>query len=84
MKAKDFIFTVVLTVMSLPLAAQDTYPSAKREADFDVVVQPGDSIQLTIEQAPPTPEKPFIILIRKGVYRQKVIMLYGYIQKKEQ
>ncbi len=47
---------------------------AKHEADFDVVVQPGDSIQLAIEQAPEQPEKPFKILIRKGVYHQKVII----------
>lgn len=46
----------------------------KHEADFDVVVQPGDSIQLAIEQAPEQPEKPFKILIRKGVYHQKVII----------
>jgi len=46
----------------------------KHEADFDVVVQPGDSIQLAIEQAPLKPTEPFKILIRKGVYHQKVII----------
>ena len=46
----------------------------KREADFDAVVHPGDSIQLAIEQAPARPSQPFKILIRKGVYRQKVII----------
>ena len=42
--------------------------------DFDVIVQPGDSIQLAIEQAPAVPAAPFKILIRKGVHRQKVII----------
>ena len=65
----------------------------KHEADFDVIVNPGDSIQLAIEQAPAIMEngkwtarpegtldpsrmdnEPFKILIRKGVYRQKVII----------
>ena len=31
----------------------------KDVADFDAVVNPGDSIQLAIEKAPATPEKPF-------------------------
>jgi len=43
-------------------------------ADFDAVVSPGDSIQLAIEQAPAEPQQPYKILIRKGVYRQKVII----------
>ena len=42
--------------------------------DFDAVVNPGDSIQLAIEQAPQRPEKPYKILIRKGTYQQKVII----------
>ena len=42
--------------------------------DFDAVVNAGDSIQLAIEQAPAMPEKPYKILIRKGTYRQKVII----------
>ena len=46
----------------------------KLAEDFDVVVHPGDSIQLAIERAPAVPEEPFKILIRKGVYRQKVII----------
>lgn len=46
----------------------------KDVADFDAVVNPGDSIQLAIEKAPATPEKPFKILIRKGTYNQKVII----------
>jgi len=46
----------------------------KNAADFDAVVNPGDSIQLAIEKAPATPEKPYTILIRKGTYNQKVII----------
>ena len=45
-----------------------------KAADFDVVVKPGESIQLAIEQAPAAPQEPFKILIRKGVYRQKVVL----------
>lgn len=47
---------------------------AKNVSDFDAVVNPGDSIQLAIEKAPVTPDKPFKILIRKGTYHQKVII----------
>ena len=43
-------------------------------ADFDAVVNPGDSIQLAIEQAPSKPSAPYKILIRKGTYHQKVII----------
>ena len=43
-------------------------------AAFDAVVNPGDSIQLAIENAPEHPAEPYKILIRKGTYRQKVII----------
>ncbi|MBO5466537.1 MAG: pectate lyase [Prevotella sp.] len=43
-------------------------------ADFDAVVNAGQSIQTAIESAPATPEKPYKILIRKGTYNQKVII----------
>ena len=43
-------------------------------ADFDAVVAPGDSLQLAIERAPAQPQQPYKILIRRGVYRQKVIL----------
>ncbi len=46
----------------------------KQESDFDVIVRPGDSIQLAIEKASASPQQPFKILIRNGVYRQKVII----------
>ena len=41
---------------------------------FDVVVNPGQSIQDAIEKAPETPVSPFKILILKGNYNQKVII----------
>ena len=44
------------------------------DADFDAIVTAGQSIQAAIEQAPQQPEKPFKILIRKGLYEQKVII----------
>lgn len=43
-------------------------------ADFDAVVNVGESIQTAIDKAPENPEKPFKILIRKGTYNQKVII----------
>jgi len=43
-------------------------------ADFDVVVNPGESIQEAISKAPANTDKPFTILIRKGTYQQKVII----------
>lgn len=43
-------------------------------ADFDAVVNAGESIQAAIDKAPENPEKPFKILIRKGTYNQKVII----------
>ena len=41
---------------------------------FDMTVNPGESIQDAISNAPANPEKPFKILIRNGVYNQKVII----------
>ena len=43
-------------------------------ADFDAVVGVGQSIQAAIDQAPEQPSKPYKILIRKGIYEQKVIV----------
>lgn len=41
---------------------------------FDVVVEPGMSIQAAIEKAPANPTTPFKILVRNGTYNQKVII----------
>lgn len=46
----------------------------KDAADFDAVVNAGESIQAAIEKAPRQPSKPYKILIRKGLYAQKVII----------
>jgi len=46
----------------------------KDMADFDAVVNEDERIQTAIEKAPERPEKPFKIFIRKGIYRQKVII----------
>ncbi len=46
----------------------------KPAKDFDAVVNGGESIQKAIEKAPANPEKPFCILIRKGLYNQKVVI----------
>ncbi|MCM1137229.1 MAG: pectate lyase [Muribaculum sp.] len=44
------------------------------ETLFDVVVKRGENIQAAIEKAPENGTKPFKILIKKGVYNQKVII----------
>ncbi len=41
---------------------------------FDAVVHAGESIQAAIEQAPEHSAQPYKILIRKGIYNQKVII----------
>lgn len=46
----------------------------KDMADFDAIVRAGESIQAAIEQAPLQGGKPFKIFIRKGIYRQKVVI----------
>ena len=46
----------------------------KKASDFDAVVNAGESIQAAIEKAPENPDKPFCILIRKGLYEQKVVI----------
>ncbi|MBO4316088.1 MAG: pectate lyase, partial [Prevotella sp.] len=46
----------------------------KDMSDFDAIVNPNESIQAAIEQAPESPETPYKIFIRKGTYNQKVII----------
>ena len=41
---------------------------------FDTIVNDGERIQDAIEKAPENPAKPFKILIRNGVYHEKVII----------
>lgn len=56
---------------TMPLAP---YPAMKLASDFDAVVNAGESIQKAIEKAPENSDKPFLILIRKGLYEQKVVI----------
>ncbi len=46
----------------------------KDPKDFDAVVNAGERIQEAIEKAPQRPDKPYKILVRKGTYREKVIV----------
>lgn len=53
----------------------DMYRAPRKDmADFDAVVNPGESIQAAIEKAPATPTSPYKIFIKKGTYNQKVII----------
>lgn len=49
------------------------YP-AVNESLFDVVVNRGESIQAAIEKAPENGTEPFKILVKKGLYNEKVII----------
>lgn len=42
--------------------------------DFDAVVEAGGSIQAAVDRAPEAPQQPYKILVRKGTYREKVII----------
>lgn len=42
--------------------------------NHNAIVFPGNSIQAAIESAPQHPEKPYVILIKNGVYNEKVII----------
>ena len=55
------------------MAAEIPVP-VKHATDFDAVVNAGESIQAAIEKAPEHSDKPFLILIRKGLYEQKVVI----------
>ena len=68
-KMKCMFLMAVLMLMSM-LTACAAGPNPK---DYDVVVREGESIQAAIEQAPEKPERPFTILVCKGLYEQKVI-----------
>ncbi len=41
---------------------------------YQAIVSPGESIQAAIESAPEIPKKPYVILIKNGIYNEKVII----------
>src|SRR4051812_49124715 len=41
---------------------------------YQAVVMPGKSIQAAIESAPEKPMKPYVILVKNGIYNEKVII----------
>lgn len=51
----------------------DSISKPKLES-FDAIVKAGERIQDAIEQAPENPTRPYKILIRNGVYHEKVII----------
>jgi hypothetical protein len=48
--------------------------SASYAQRHHATVSPGESIQTAIEAAPETPSEPYVILIKNGIYNQKVII----------
>lgn len=53
----------------------DMVPISKPKLEsFDAIVKVGERIQDAIEQAPENPTRPYKILIRNGVYHEKVII----------
>lgn len=61
------IFSLVLCCTLL----QCVFLQAQR---YQAIVLPGASIQAAIEAAPAKPEKPYVILIKNGIYKEKVII----------
>jgi len=41
---------------------------------YQAIVSPGASIQSAIEAAPEKPDKPYVILVKNGIYKEKVII----------
>lgn len=64
MKKMFFLLTILCVVGLFDLRAQK----------IDAVVRPGESIQAALEAAPEKPQKPYIIKILNGIYREKVII----------
>ncbi|MDD2299823.1 MAG: pectate lyase [Fermentimonas sp.] len=53
------------------------YPAWKKKwgiVNYDAIVSPGETIQAAIESAPENPEESYVILIKNGIYNEKVII----------
>lgn len=74
----DPLHKVSISLSTKGINENGTYNMYRRpivdEANFDAVVQAGQSIQAAIEAAPEKPSKPYKILIKKGTYLEKVII----------
>ncbi|MBQ7419833.1 MAG: pectate lyase [Prevotella sp.] len=69
---------VTISLTTKGMNENGTYDMYARPAihlsDFDAIVEAGQSIQAAIEKAPAQPAQPYKILIKKGIYDQKVII----------
>ena len=54
--------------------AASSVPASLSAPAVQAVVEPGQSIQAAIGAAPEQPAEPYVILIKKGTYREKVII----------
>ena len=68
---KHLTMTLLLAVCCLLATAQ---PPKVNEQLFDAVVVRGGSIQQAIDNAPENPTAPYKILVKKGLYHEKVII----------
>ena len=68
---KHLTMTLLLAVCCLLAMAQ---PPKVNEQLFDAVVVRGGSIQQAIDNAPEHPTAPYKILVKKGLYHEKVII----------
>jgi len=68
---KHLTMTLLLAVCCLLATAQ---PPKVNEQLFDAVVVRGGSIQQAIDNAPEQPTAPYKILVKKGLYHEKVII----------
>lgn len=60
-----------------PAAVLAKYPVWQKKwslVNYHVVVSPGESIQAAIETAPEASEEPYVIFIKNGIYKEKVII----------
>ncbi len=60
-----------------PAAILAKYPAWQKKwglVNYHAVVSPGESIQAAIEAAPEASEKPYVIFIKNGIYKEKVII----------
>lgn len=62
------------SIYSLVFCCTMLISSISHAQRYQAVVNPGESIQAAIEAAPENPAEPYVILIKNGIYHEKVIV----------
>jgi len=85
---KKYLTRIILIMVTVPVFAHQQLSSkdyvnntitanpdkASHSKHYDAIVNKGESIQAAIEAAPQQPTEPYIILIKNGIYHEKVII----------